>query len=86
MGTITRVGDGVFCVDGEHSTGGELSISSALGGGEASEDSGNHFVVILEGVVVVPRWSAASGSVVVVVVQLFSLELLSQAVAESPKL
>ena len=37
--------------------------------------------MILEGIVVVPRWLAASGSVVVVVVQLFSLELLSQAKA-----
>ena len=35
--------------------------------------------MILEGNVVVPRWSAASGSIVVVVVQRFSLELLSQA-------
>ena len=52
---IARVGDGVFHVDGEHPTGGELLISSALGGGEASEDSGDHFVMILEGVVVVPR-------------------------------
>ena len=48
--------------------GGEFSISSALDGGEPPEDSGNHFVVILEGVVVVPRWSVAFGSVVVVVV------------------
>ena len=37
--------------------------------------------MILEGVIVVPRWSATSGSVVVVVVLLFSLELLSQAKA-----
>ena len=37
--------------------------------------------MILEGIVVVPRWSAVSGSVVVVVVQLFSLEFLSQAEA-----
>ena len=35
--------------------------------------------MILEGVVVVRRWSAASGSIVVVVVWLFSLELLRQA-------
>ena len=48
--------------------GGELPICSALSGGEALEDGGNHFVMILEGVVVVPRWSVASGSVVVVVV------------------
>ena len=68
-----------MCVDGEHPAGGEFSISSVLDGGETLKDSGNHFVVILEGVVVVPRWSVASGSVVVVVVWLFSLELLSQA-------
>ena len=74
---IAEVGDGVFRVDGEHSAGGELPISSALDGDEAPEDGGDHFVVILEGVVVVPRWSVASGSVVVVVVRLFGLELLS---------
>ena len=61
--------------------GGELSISSALGGGEAPEDSGDHFVMILEGVVVVPRWSVTSGSVVVVIILLFGLKLLSQAKA-----
>ena len=37
--------------------------------------------MILEGVVVAPRWSVASSSVVVVVVWFFSLELLSQAEA-----
>ena len=37
--------------------------------------------MILEGVVVVPRWSVTSGSIVVVVVVLFGLELLSQAKA-----
>ena len=37
--------------------------------------------MILEGVVVASRWSAASGSVIVVVIQLFSLEFLSQAEA-----
>ena len=51
---ITGVGDGVFCVDGEHPAGGELLISSAIGGGEAPKDSGNHFIMILEGIVVVP--------------------------------
>ena len=81
-GAITGVGDGVFCVDGDHPAGGELLISSALGGGEAPEDSGDHHVVILEGVVVVvPRWSATSGSIIVVVVFLFVLEFLSQAKA-----
>ena len=54
-------------------------ISSILDGGEAPEDSGDHFVVILEGVVVVPRWLATYGSVVIVVIVLFGLELLSQA-------
>ena len=37
--------------------------------------------MILEGVVVVPRWSAISSSIVIVVVLLFGLELLSQAKA-----
>ena len=74
---IAGVGYSIFCVDDEDPAGGELSISSALSGGEAPKDSGDHFVVILEGVVV-PRWSVTSGSVVIVVV-LFGLELLSQA-------
>ena len=81
-GAITRVGDGVFRVDSKHPAGGELPISFALGGGEALEDGGDHFVVILEGVVVVPRWSEAFGSVIVVVVWLFCLKLLSQAEAD----
>ena len=34
--------------------------------------------MILEGIVVAPRWSVAPSSIVVVVVRLFSLELLSQ--------
>ena len=51
-------------------------ISSILDGGEAPKDSGNHFVVILEGIIVVPRWSATSGSIVVL---LFGLKLLGQA-------
>ena len=70
----------VFCVDGEHPAGGELSISSTLGSGKAPEDSGDHFVVILESVVV-PRLSTASCFIVVVVVWIFGLELLSQAKA-----
>ena len=37
--------------------------------------------MILEGVVVIPRWSVTSGSIVVVVVVLLGLELLSQAKA-----
>ena len=76
---IAGVGDGVFCIDGEHPVGGELSISSTLDGGEPPKDSGNNFVMILEGIVVVPRWSATSSSVVIVVILLFGLELLSQA-------
>ena len=78
---IAGVGDGIFCIHGEHPTGGELSISSALGDGEAPKDSGDHFVVILEGGVVVPNWSVASGSIVIVVIWLFGPELFSQAKA-----
>ena len=78
-GVIAGVDDSVFCVDGEHPAGSELSISFALDGGEALEDSGDHFVMILEGVIFVPRWSMTSGSIVVVVVFLFVLEFLSQA-------
>lgn len=74
-----EVRDSVLCVDDEHPVGRELSISSALSGGEAPEDSGDHFVMNLEGIVVVPRWSVTSGSIVVVV--LFGLEFLSQAKA-----
>ena len=37
--------------------------------------------MILEGVIVVARWSATSGSIVIVVVLLFGLEFLSQAKA-----
>ena len=80
-GAIAGVGDDVFRINGEHPAGGELLISSALGGGEAPEDGGDHLIVILEDIVVAPRWSVASGSVVVVVVRLFGLELLSQAEA-----
>ena len=74
---IAGVGDSVFCVDGEHLAGGEFLISSILDGGEAPKDSGDHVVMILEGVIVVPRLSATSGSIVIVVVLLFGLELLS---------
>ena len=52
---IARVGDSVLCVNGEHPTGGEFSIASALGGGEAPKDSGDHFVMILEGVICCPQ-------------------------------
>ena len=74
-GAITGVGDGVFCIDGEHPASGELLISSTPGGGKAPKDGGDHFVMILEGVVVAPRWSAVSGSIIVVVIRLLSLEL-----------
>ena len=47
---------------------GELPFTSALDGGEAPKDGGNYLVMILEGIVIVPRWSAASDAVVVVVV------------------
>ena len=60
-------------VHSEHPTGSEFLTSSFLDGGEAPENSGDHFVVILEGVIVVPRWSAASGSVVIVIVLLFGM-------------
>ena len=76
---IAGVGNSVFYVDGKHPSGGELPFSSAHNGGEAPEDGGDHLVVILEGIVVAPRWSAASGAVVVVVVWLSSLEFLGQA-------
>ena len=56
-------------------------ISSALDGGEAPKDSGHHFVMILEGIVVVPRWSETCSSIIVIVILLFGLELLSQAKA-----
>ena len=78
---IARVGGSVFRSDGEHPPGGELPFSSALGGGEAPEDGGDHLVVVLEGIVITPRWSATSGSVVGVVVQPFVLEHLGQAKA-----
>ena len=68
---IAGVGGSVFHSDGEHPPGGELPFSSALGGGEAPEDGGNHLVMILEGIVVAPRWLAASSSIVVVVVRLW---------------
>ena len=46
-------------VDSEHPASGEFSISSVLDGVKAPEDSGDHFVVILEDVIVVPRWLAS---------------------------
>ena len=78
-GAIAGVCSGVFRIDGEHPAGGELQLSFAFSGGNAPEDGGDHLVVILEGIIVAPRWSTASSVVVVDVIQLFSLELLSQA-------
>ena len=65
---IAGVGGGVFRSDDEHPPSGELSFSSALSGGEASEDGGNHLVVVLEGVAIAPRWSVTSDSIIGVVV------------------
>ena len=76
-GAIARVGGDVFRSDDEHPSGGELSFTSTLGGGEALKDGGNHLVVILEGIIVAPRWSSASGSIIGVIIRLFVLELLS---------
>ena len=75
---IAGLHDDVFRIDGEHTAGGEFSFSFAFDGGETPKDDGDHLVVILEGIVVVPRWSATSGFIIVVVVLLFGLELLSQ--------
>ena len=47
--------------------GGELPFSSALGGGEAPEDVGDHLVMVLESIVVAPRWSTVFDSVVGIV-------------------
>ena len=60
---------------------GELLFSSAISGGEVPEDGGDNLIMILEGIVVAPRWSAISSSIIGVVVQLLVLELLSQAEA-----
>ena len=60
-----------------HSSGGELPFPFALVGGETPEDGGDHLVMVLEGIIIIPRWSASSVPTIVVVV-LFLLELLSQ--------
>ena len=78
---IAGVGGGVFYVDDEHPAGGKLSFSSALGGGEAPKDGSDDLIVVLEGVVIAPRWSAASSAIVIVIIRLFGIELLSQAEA-----
>ena len=78
---IAGVSGGVFRSDDEHPSSGELPFSSTLGGGKAPEDVGDHLVMVLESIVVTPRWSAVSGSVVSVVFQFFVLKFLSQAEA-----
>ena len=65
---IAGVGGGVLRSYGEHLPCGELPFSSALSRGEAPEDGGDHLVVVLEGIVIAPRWSATSGSIVGIVV------------------
>ena len=76
-GAIAGVGDSILCVDGEHPAGGELSIPSAFVGGGTPEDGGDHLVVVLEGVIIIPMWSAFSVPTIIIVV-LFLLEVLSQ--------
>ena len=63
-----EVGGGVFRSNSDHPPGGELLFSSAFGGGEAPEDGDDHLIVVLEGIVIATRWSAAFGSVVGVIV------------------
>ena len=65
---ITGVNGGVFRSDGEHPSCGELSFSSAFSGGKAPKDGGDHLVMVLKGIVIAPRRSTASSTVVVVVV------------------
>ena len=65
---IARVGSGVLRSDGEHPTCGELLFSSALGRGEAAKDGGDHLIMVLEGIIIAPRWSAASVPAVGIVV------------------
>ena len=65
---MARVGDSVLHSDIEHPPCSKLPLSSALSGGEAPKDGGDHLIVVLEGIVIAPRWSVASGSVVGVIV------------------
>ena len=65
---IAGVGGGIFRSDGEHPPGSELLFSSTLDGGEALEDGGDHLVMVLEGVVIAPRWSTTSVLAVGVIV------------------
>ena len=53
-------------------------FSSTLSGGEAPEDGGDHLIVVLKGVVVVPRRSTTSGSIVGIIIEPLVLELLGQ--------
>ena len=54
---------------------GKLPFPLTLSGGEAPEDGGDHLIVVLKGVVVVPRWSATSCSIVGIIVEPHVLEL-----------
>ena len=65
---IAGVGGGIFCIDDEHLAGGELPFSSTLSGGEDPKDGGDRLIVVQKGIVVAPRWSATSSSIVGVVV------------------
>lgn len=47
-------------------------------GGETFEDGGDHLIMVLEGVVVVPRWSASTVAIVFGVILLIILEFLGQ--------
>ena len=65
---IDGVSGGVFHSNREHPPCCELSLSSALSGGEAPKDGGDHLIVVLKGIVVVPQLSAASVPAIGVVV------------------
>ena len=64
---IAGIGGSVFRSDDEHPAGGELPFSSALSGGKAPKDGGDHLVMILEGIVIAPRWSASTVPVGIVI-------------------
>jgi hypothetical protein len=65
----------------EDSAGGELPIPPAFSGGDPSEDGGYHLIVVLEGGVVVFRWSVLLVLIIVAVILLLVLEFLGEAVA-----
>ena len=75
---IARVSGGIFRSNGEHPSCCELPLSSTLSGGEAPEDGGDHLIMVLKGIVVAPRWSATSSSIIGVVIEPLVLELLGQ--------